>query len=362
MKKINVKINERIYPIVVGQGILSKLGGVVAALNIGSDAIVITNSRVKKLYGVHVARALLKNKISVKFLEVFDGEQSKSQETVFDLIGKIARYDVKKKILIVALGGGVIGDLAGFVAGIYKRGIPLVHVPTTFLAQIDSAIGGKTAIDLSVAKNLVGVFHQPRLVLSDVATLTTLSLRQIRNGLAEAIKYGVIKDQALFSYIEKYCQELLAGDVKRLGYVVEACSAIKARIVEKDEREVLGIRTILNFGHTLGHAIETACCYGSYQHGEAVALGMRMAGAISLDLKLCSREDYQRLEALLTSAGLPIKIKKVKISTILDSMAHDKKNISKKNRFVLMNKIGSVKIVEGVALDLIKKTLQEYSC
>ena len=362
MKKIIVKMKERSYPIMIGQHILPQLGEKAASLNIGTDAVVITNRLVRKLYGPYVSKAFSKRNISVKFLEVPDGEKSKSEKVAFDLIKKIACYDIHKKIFIVALGGGVIGDLAGFVASIYKRGIPLIHVPTTFLAQIDSAIGGKTAIDLPMAKNLVGAFYQPRLVLSDVATLKTLSLRQMRNGLAEAIKYGMIKDRSLFLYIEKHCQDLLSHNLQRLTYVVQSCSAIKARIVEKDERELLGLRTILNFGHTIGHGIEAASVYGSYQHGEAVALGMRVAAAISFQKGLLSAKDQQRLEALLTKAGLPQRIRKVKLSAIVATIAHDKKNISKKNRFVLVRAISSVKVVEGISLNLVRKTLQQYSC
>jgi len=361
MKTIFVKIKDRGYPIIVGHGILPRLGHYAASLEIGSDAVIITNKAVKKLYGPDIARAFSKKKISVKFLEVPDGEKSKSQQIAFDLIGKIARYDVQKKIFIVALGGGVIGDLAGFVAAIYKRGVPLVQVPTTFLAQIDSAIGGKTAIDLSVAKNLVGAFYQPRLVVSDVATLTTLSLRQLRNGLAEAVKYGAIKDKALFAYLERYGDRLLLGNVPTLTHVVEICSAIKARIVEKDEKETRGLRTILNFGHTIGHGIETASTYGHYQHGEAVALGMRVAAAISSGIGLCSCADRERLEALLTQLGLPQQIQRVKPSAIINSMAHDKKNISKKNRFVLIKDIGSATVVQGISWDVVKEALQEYT-
>jgi 3-dehydroquinate synthase len=362
MKKIIVNLKERSYPIVVGRHILPQLGKRVALLNIGTDAVIITNKVVKRLYGLQVARAFSQRKISVKFFEVPDGEKSKSEKIAFDLIKKIASYDVKRKIFIVSLGGGVIGDLAGFVAAIYKRGIPLVHVPTTFLSQIDSAIGGKTAIDLPMAKNLVGAFYQPKLVISDVAMLKSLSLRQIRNGLAEAIKYGMIQERALFYYIEKHCQHLVSRDLKSLEHVVYACSMIKARIVAKDERETLGLRTILNFGHTVGHAIEAASVYGAYQHGEAVALGMRIAMAISWKLGLCSQVEQKKLEVLLTKAGLPQKIKNVKISTILACMAHDKKNISRKNRFVLIKHIGSAKIVQGISADLIRKTLKEYSC
>lgn len=360
MKKIKVNLKERKYEILVGHHILSRLGDAVASLKLGRDAVIITNHFIQKLYGAKIRNAFLKQGISVKFFEVPDSEKSKSQKIAFGLIEDIARYDVGKRIFIVALGGGVVGDLAGFVAAVYKRGIPLIQVPTTFLAQIDSAIGGKVAIDLSVAKNLVGAFCQPKLVFSDVTVLKTLSQRQLRNGLAEAIKYGVIKDKVLFSFIEKNFKKILTGDAKSLTYVVERCSAIKAQIIEKDERETLGLRTILNFGHTIGHGIEAACSYGCYQHGEAIALGMRVAASLSVKLGLLSKDDRQRLEVLLTKVGLPQKIKKVNFSAVLNSIAHDKKNITGRNRFVLLRKIGSVTVAEGLSPNLILRTLEEY--
>ena len=361
MKKIIVNLKDRSYAIVVGHHILSKLGAMVAALEIGSDAIIITNHLVRKLYGPQVKNIFSKRKISVKFFEAPDSERSKSERVAFRLIESIARYDVQKKIFIVALGGGVIGDLAGFVAAIYKRGVPLVQVPTTLLAQIDSAIGGKVAIDLPMAKNLVGAFYQPKLVFSDVAVLKTLDVRQIKNGLAEAVKYGIIKDKPLFAYLERNYNKILSSNPQSLSTIVERCSRIKARIVEKDERDTLGLRTILNFGHTIGHGVEAAGAYDYYQHGEAIALGMRMAAAISSELDLLSSAERQRIEALLTRIGLPQKIKNVDASLVIRSIAHDKKNASKKNRFVLIKRIGCVKIVDGVPLRLIQKILQEYS-
>lgn len=359
-KKIIVDLKDKKYTIWVGSGILSRLGETVSSLDIGSDAVIVTNSLIRKLYGPQVQNTFLAKNISVKFFEVPDSEKSKSQRIAFRLIEDIARYDINKKIFIVALGGGVVGDLAGFVAAVYKRGVPLVQVPTTFLAQIDSAIGGKVAIDLPVAKNLIGAFCQPRLVFSDVAVLKTLSKRQLRNGLAEAIKYGAIKDRALFDFIEKNCLRVLKADVKILTRIVCACSAIKSSIIAKDEKETLGLRTVLNFGHTIGHGIEAACSYGCYQHGEAVALGMRVATALSVKLNLLSCAEQKKLEKLLTKAGLPQQVQKVKAAAILRSIAHDKKNTSKGNRFVLLKKIGVATIVEGIFPELIQAVLEEY--
>jgi 3-dehydroquinate synthase len=276
------------------------------------------------------------------------------------LIEQIAAYDVDKKIFIIALGGGVIGDLTGFVAAIYKRGIPYIQVPTTLLAQIDSAIGGKTAIDLKYGKNLVGAFYHPKLVITDTKVLTTLSRRQIQNGLAEAVKYGVIDDASLFKYIETHYARFLKGDAKVLTHIVERCSRIKARVVSADEKETKGIRTILNFGHTVGHAVEAASRYGQYQHGEAVGLGMRVAAAISCAMGCLKDADADRLNRLITSVGLPQKIEKVKLKDILERMRHDKKFVGSQNRFVLATKIGNVKVVKGIPLDIITAAIQRY--
>ncbi|MDD3374772.1 MAG: 3-dehydroquinate synthase [Candidatus Omnitrophica bacterium] len=360
MKNVCVSLKENSYKIIVGHNILSKIGNQIKFLKIGDDAVIITNPLIKKLYGNALSKSLKKSKISAKFFCVPDTEKSKSQKVAFDVIQKIAQYDVKKKIFVIAFGGGVVGDLAGFVAALYKRGIPFIQVPTTFLAQVDSAIGGKVAIDLPAGKNLVGAFYQPKLVFSDVAVLKTLSQRQIRNGLAESVKYGVIKDKDLFVYISCNYKKLLSLDLPALSHVVLKCSHIKADVVSRDEKEKKGIRTILNFGHTIGHAIETVSSYDRYQHGEAVSIGMRAAGSIACAMGLFSQKDLDALESLLSQIGLPEKIKNVNVSSLMKIMVHDKKNISKKNRFVLPQKIGQVCVLEGVSLPLIQKTVKFY--
>jgi len=219
--------------------------------------------------------------ISSKIRLIPDTEKANHCQLTEGLINDLARFDKNRRIFIVAFGGGVVGDLAGFVAAIYKRGIPYIQVPTTLLAQIDSSIGGKTGLDLSAGKNLVGAFYQPRAVVTDLSVLSTLNKHQLRQGLSEAIKYGIVGDSRLFSYIEKNISSLLTGDTRALAFVVTVCCRIKADIVSRDEREEKSLRTILNFGHTIGHAIETAAGYVKYRHGEAVALGMLAATCIS---------------------------------------------------------------------------------
>ncbi len=357
MKVIPVSLKENSYKIMIGRHMLSHLGRTLRSLHVGKDAVIITHPVIDRWHGRKIVRALQNDGFQVKVFTVPEGEKSKSARTAFQLMGKIARYDVKRKLFIIALGGGVIGDLAGYVAAAYRRGIPYIQVPTTFLAQIDSAIGGKVAIDLPVGKNLVGAFYQPKLVWSDVAVLSTLSRRQMRNGLAEAVKYGVIRDRKLFDYLEKNHKKLLSYDLSALEQVVMRCSQIKANIVIADEKETKGLRTILNFGHTIGHAIETASHYSNFQHGEAVAMGMRVALEISQKLGYIHPSLSFTVVKLLSAIGLPTQIKGVKISSILRTMAHDKKFKAGKNRFVLATKIGQVKVAEGVPLEIVRQSI-----
>ncbi|MBF0620177.1 MAG: 3-dehydroquinate synthase [Candidatus Omnitrophica bacterium] len=342
MKMIQVSLKQNSYPICVGCGILSRLPGEMMRLKLPTDVIMITNACVRRLHGNTLAKAFAKSGFTIKIVEVEDSERAKSAEVAFDLVGKIASYAADKKPVIVALGGGVVGDLAGFVAAVYKRGIPFVQVPTTFLAQIDSSIGGKVAVDLPQGKNLMGAFYQPKLVFADVALLATLSDRQIKNGLAEAVKYGVIKDAKLFAFIEDHIEKLLAKDLQALALIVERSVAIKARVVTLDEKEAKGLRTILNFGHTVGHAIEAAGGYDRYQHGEAVALGMRAATDISVQLKLLKPVDAARIHALLTVIGLPKNVEGISARKIMAAMKFDKKFEGKQARFVLAQAIGRV--------------------
>lgn len=360
MKSVHVRLKDKSYDICMGDSILSKFGSRLKSLKLGQDALIITSPNITKLHGKVLVSGLKKHGFIPKVFEVPDGEKSKSVKCAFDLMERIAKYDVLKQPFIIAFGGGVIGDLAGYVAAAYKRGIPYVQVPTTFLAQIDSAIGGKVAIDLPVGKNLVGAFHQPKVVCSDVSVLTTLSKRQIRNGLAEAVKYGVIYDKKLFEMLEDNYDFLLEADIKMLAKVVERSSQIKARVVERDQFETKGIRTILNFGHTIGHAIEAAGKFKLYQHGEAIALGMRIAAVLSVEINQFSKISQMRLNDLLTNIGLPEKINKMKLVDIMRLMLHDKKFQSGQNKFVLALNIGKVNVVEGVSEKLIINSIKKF--
>ncbi len=360
-KHIKVKLKERSYDIVVGKGLLEKSGSLFKKLRLGDSAVIVSNKTIFKLHGHKLLKGLKRAGIGVRVILVPDGEKSKSATAVIEVVKKIAADDAGKKTFLVAFGGGVVGDMAGFAASIYKRGIPYVQVPTTFLAQIDSSIGGKTAVDLSVGKNLAGSIYQPRLVLSDTNVLSTIGLRQIRNGLAEAVKYGVIDDKSLFEFIEKNYRKILSGDPKALIPLVQKCSRIKAKIVSADEKETKNLRTILNFGHTLGHAVEAAGSYQKYQHGEAIALGMRMAADIAVQKGLFSFRDGERLNRILSLIGLPREVKGLTLSQIFKMMAHDKKFKGSTNRFVLPVSIGKVRVVENVSRQVIVKAIKRYS-
>ena len=358
MHILKVNLKKSSYNIIIGTNILNHLGKYICKLNIGPDAYVITNAFIKNKYGGLLNKALKESGFSVRFKIVPDTEKSKSLEVATLVIKDITHYDKKRRFFIVALGGGVIGDLAGFIASIYKRGVPYIQVPTTLLAQVDSGIGGKTAIDLNQGKNLIGAFYQPRLVFSDVNLLRTLDKRQVQSALAEVIKYGIIKDALLFAYLEKNYQDILDLKLPALEFIVIRASQIKAKIVRQDEREEKGIRTILNFGHTIGHAIEAAARYRGYNHGEAVALGMLIASDISKKLNLINNATAQRIENLITAVGLPAKIGKISRDEIIKIHYRDKKFIGSVNKFVLIKGIGKTKIVKDIPLKIIRQALK----
>lgn len=363
MKKIRLPLGDRSYTIVIGSRIISNAGQLIKKLSIGSDAVIITNRRIARMYSSSLKRSLSANGISVHTEFIPDSEKAKSIPVAENVLERIAGYDAFRKIFIIALGGGVTGDLAGFLASVYKRGIPYVQIPTTLLAQVDSAIGGKVALDLPVAKNLVGAFHQPSIVISDIGVLASLPRRQLANGLAEIIKYGVIKDAKLFAYLEKNYRKILDADPVSLEHVVSRSSAIKASIVAKDEYDLTGVRAALNYGHTIGHAIEATSKYSSrYNHGEAVAIGMVCAARISCLLGMLDADVLDRIESLIKKCGLPSAIKGISVSALINSSRRDKKSINKKNRLVLPVDIGKVKIVEGVPEKTIRDALKHRRC
>ncbi|MFA5143122.1 MAG: 3-dehydroquinate synthase [Candidatus Omnitrophota bacterium] len=356
--KVKVALGNRSYDILIGRGLFKKTGGLLKRLDLGNDAVIVTNRRIFNLYGNTLAVILKKSGFTAAFAIVPDSEKAKSSATATSLLNRIAAHDSYRRIFLIALGGGVIGDLTGFVASIYKRGIAYVQIPTTLLAQVDSAIGGKTAIDLPAAKNLAGAFYQPKAVLCDIAILKSLPERQIKNGMAEIIKYGVIKERALFEFVEKNHAKILGAEPAALEFVVSRCARIKAGLVSKDEFDRKSLRAILNLGHTVGHAIEAASAYsGRYDHGKAVAIGMAAAADMAVRLRILSPADAGRINALIEECGLPVRAKGLSVSRICGALAHDKKFIRGRNRFVLPAAIGRTRIVEGIPQHIVKETI-----
>lgn len=353
-------MGDRSYDILIGAGLLSKSGAIIKKLNIGKDAVVITNKPLGRAYGKILKSSLGRSGINVKFEFLPDSERAKSSHTLLKVLNDIAAYDKNKSIFIIALGGGVVGDLAGFAAAAYKRGVPYVQIPTTLLAQVDSGIGGKVAIDLPAAKNLAGAFYQPKVVISDTDVLMSLSTRQVRNGLAEIIKYGVIKDSALFTYLEKNYKRAIRLDKKVLAHIIMRSVKIKARLVGEDELDNKAKRIILNYGHTIGHAIEAASSYSNrYNHGEAIAIGMCVAAEIAFKLGLLKRDAAEKIELLIKRCGLPTNIKGLKFNKIYEAHLHDKKFAQNRNRFVLPLAIGSARAKEAIPNRVIIKVIKE---
>ncbi len=361
MKPIKVNLKERSYDIIIGSGILKSLGGYIKQLNIGETAYIITNNTIKNIYGGILDKLLTASGFNLKFKTIPDSEKSKSLKIVFSIIEDLAEYSKHKRVFIIAFGGGVIGDIAGFAASIYKRGIPYIQIPTTLLAQIDSSIGGKTAVDLKQGKNLVGAFYQPKLIYTDINFLNSLNLRQLRSGLSEIIKYAIIKDPLMFEYLEKNYTAILNKNMAALEFIISRSCKIKAEIVQCDEREEKDIRTILNFGHTIGHAIETAGGYKKYNHGEAIAIGMLTACEISLILELIDTALLKRIEELIKKIGLPVKIDTLSIEKIIEAHYLDKKFTGSENKFVLIEGIGKTRVEKNIPLKAIKEALKRRS-
>lgn len=360
MKEIIVKLGKDSYPIKIGRGILKRTGLFVSRMRLGKDAVIITNTGINRLYGRSLQNSLKGEGISAHTEIVADSEASKSHKTFFRVINHITRFDRGKKPFIIALGGGVVGDLAGFVAAVYRRGVPLIQIPTTLLAQVDSSVGGKAAIDTPFAKNLVGVFYQPRAVIADTAVLKTLPQREISSGLSEIIKYAVISSSSFFDFLDNNLSSLKKMDQNKIEYAIKKCCEIKAKIVSLDEKDASGIRAILNYGHTVGHAVETAGGYGKrYNHGEAVALGMIAAANISCKSGMLSQEELSRIKDIIGKAGLPIKISGIRFSKIWAAQLHDKKFARGINAFVLPQKIGKAVVVKNVPKDLVRAAIRE---
>jgi 3-dehydroquinate synthase len=361
VSELTVNLADYSYEILIGSGILPSLGMRCAAVGLSSRVAIITNPKVNALYGSVVRNSLAEAGCNVTVIEIPDGEVYKNAETLAQVYDALIEGGLDRKSFIVALGGGVVGDLAGFAAATYLRGIPFVQVPTTLLAQVDSSVGGKTAIDHPRGKNLIGAFYQPRLVLIDVNTLSTLAEREYRAGLAEVIKYGVALNLPFFEYLEQHVDAIISMDQGCLESLVLRCCQIKAHVVELDEKES-GLRAVLNYGHTLGHAYEMLAGYSEFVHGEAVAIGMVLAARISARLGHCAVADIERITSLITRFGLLTQPPRVERQGLLDAILTDKKSRDGAISFICNQGIGNFAVEQLLPEELLTLSgLEVYS-
>jgi len=356
---VKVPLGSRSYRIRIGSDILSTIGRECARLGLGKRCAILSDSNVAPLYAQTVEQSLRGTGFDPFLVRVPAGETAKSLRTVQTCYDRLAAQRLERKSFLVALGGGVVGDLAGFVAATYLRGIPFVQAPTTLLSQVDSSVGGKVGVNLKAGKNLVGAFYQPRLVLCDLSTFDTLPSREYRSGLAEVIKYGIIYDARLFRQLERHLPRLLDRDAATLSAVVARCCQIKAEVVGQDETEG-GLRAILNFGHTIGHALEAISHYGKYLHGEAISIGQVAAAHLSSQILGLPASQVERIAALFVQAGLPtqVRLNQGQYRNLLAAMTLDKKVSAGEVKFVLARRLGKVEIGLNVPASLLASALQ----
>ncbi len=357
MKKLVVDLGERSYPIYIGADLLSQPDLLTQSIH-SRQVIVVSNTTIAPLYLDVVLKNLQGFVVETVILP--DGEQFKTLEILTQIFDKLLASKFSRNSTLIALGGGVIGDMGGFAAACYQRGIAFLQIPTTLLAQVDSSVGGKTGVNHALGKNMIGAFYQPQCVIADANVLDTLDDRQLAAGLAEVIKYGLIRDEPFFAWLEANIESLLARDKQALAYAIERSCINKAEIVAEDETET-GVRATLNLGHTFGHAIETGSGYGAYLHGEAVAIGICQAADLSRRLGYLKDEHVQRIISLLVKAQLPVNPPAdLSAERFLELMAVDKKNIDGQIRLILLNKIGEASLPVNVQREHIAATLTEY--
>lgn len=356
MKSLTVDLGERSYPIYFGKQLLGNPELLLPHIN-GQQVMIVTNETIAPLYLDKIQPVL--NSLEHKVVILPDGEQYKTLETVNLIFDALLENRFNRNATLIALGGGVVGDITGFAAASYQRGIHFIQIPTTLLAQVDSSVGGKTGVNHRLGKNMIGAFHQPDCVIADTETLNTLDDRQLSAGIAEVIKYGLIRDPEFLTWLESNIPNLLARDPDALAFAIERSCRNKAEVVVADERES-GQRALLNLGHTFGHAIETGTGYGNWLHGEAVATGMYMAANLSERLQWISKEDVHRTRELLSLANLPVyPPAEMESKKFLDLMAVDKKVINSRLRLVLLEKLGGAIVTEEFDNDALNTMLSE---
>ncbi len=354
MIKIKVDLEDKSYPIFIGNGILDKFGEMYKIFGFGQQGVLITDTNVQKYYGQQIRDSLEGLLNSFECITLPAGETSKSLATIEKIITRMLGAGFDRNVVLFAFGGGVVGDITGFTASIYKRGVQFIQVPTTLLAQVDSSVGGKTGVNHPSGKNMIGTFYQPKMVWMDLALLNTLPKREIICGLGEIIKYGIIKDISLFTLIEENIDRILALELDLMQEIIKRCCEIKAEIVASDEQE-RDQRLVLNFGHTIGHALEAALGYKKISHGEAVLLGMITESKIALDSQILGVEDFKRIQNLIAKFDLDRSIKTVNPDALLHFLKTDKKIKQGNLRFILPTKIGDVFIADDVEPHAIKE-------
>lgn len=355
-QRVDIALGERSYPILIGPGLLTDAATLRANIK-ARDLLIVTNETIAPLYLSPLTSALDDCRIETVVLP--DGESYKTLESFARILDALVEARMNRDAAVIALGGGVIGDMAGFAASCYQRGIDYVQMPTTLLAQVDSSVGGKTAVNHPKAKNMIGAFYQPRCVIADTSTLATLPDREYRAGIAEVVKYGLIYDAAFFQWLEANAQALLVRDAGAVMHVIRRSCEIKAEVVGVDEREH-GLRAILNLGHTFGHAVETATGYGTWLHGEAVATGMVMAADLSARLGWLPEVDRDRAVCLLERFGLPVQAPRIGAARGRELMGMDKKVLDRKLRLVLLRRLGQADVVGDYPNEALEATLREH--
>ncbi len=356
-QRVRVELGARSYDILIGAGLLARAAEFLQPLNLGKRGVIISDSNVAVLYAEPLQAALRRGGFETEMLVVPAGESSKSLRQANRLFETLPSLGLDRRAFVIALGGGVVGDLAGFIAASYLRGLALVQIPTSLLAQVDSSVGGKVGVNLPQGKNLVGAFYQPRLVLSDIDTLTKLPERELRAGFAEVIKHGAIVDEQFFSWLEREQAGVLGRRPEAVAHAVRRCCEIKAGIVSADERES-GVRAFLNFGHTIGHAMEALTDYVGLLHGEAIAMGMCAAAHLSVKRAGLDAAQAERLKALIAASGLPTRLGKAfEPGQLLSAMQLDKKVLGGKLRFVLLKRLGEAVVSDAVTDADIEETI-----
>ena len=362
MKTVDIDLGARAYQVRIGRGLLSVADEIVPWV-VGRQACIVTDEAVAPLYLAPLRTALADKQIVECILPC--GEHGKTLHGAQRIFDALLRARCEREVTIIALGGGVVGDLAGFAAACYQRGVAYIQVPTTLLAQVDSSVGGKTGVNHPLGKNMIGAFHQPRRVLADTATLDTLDLRQFSAGLAEVIKYGIINDRDFFAWLEQNIAAVMQREAEAVAFIIQRSCLNKAKIVERDEREdsrESGGRALLNFGHTFGHAIETGAGYGAWLHGEAVATGMAMAANLSRRMDWIDDEQCARIEGLLRAAELPVgPFDGVSAANMLELMKVDKKVRAGALRLVLLKGIGDAEVVADYPPQMLAQTVAEFA-